>query len=168
MRTFSSFLPALMALAACQLGCGGSTPPPETAEPESAAEPEPEPPSAAAEPEPEPERVAPGLKSASTDTSIPDDYSISRGDCAQLGNQLATVTRSDQLAQLSPKLTAAQRTQADKNITDVATRMGEKWTAGCEESLVGKIGDRQSIVCALSSKTVKAFDECLNTKTGEK
>ncbi|HSN99557.1 MAG TPA: hypothetical protein VLS89_14785, partial [Candidatus Nanopelagicales bacterium] len=152
------------AISAWLLGCGASTPPPEAPEPE-IAEPvpaEPEPPSEEAAPEEAP--PAPGVKSIG-DGSIPDDYEMLRGDCVQLGRQLAALTRADQLALLSPKLTAAQRAQADKNITDVANRIGDKWITGCEESLVGKVVDRKSLQCGMEARTVKAFDECLNAQS---
>jgi hypothetical protein len=102
-------------------------------------------------------------RSGSADDSIPDDYAMMSGDCAELGKQLAALTRSDQAVQLSPKLTAQQRAQAEKNIDDVATKLGAKWSDTCEKSLVGKSVDRRSLKCAMDAKTVKDFDACLNS-----
>lgn len=167
MRTPSSFFARVSAaglIAAGLLGCGGSTPPPE------APESEPLEPSAPSEPEPdeaEGPKAMPEAPKAAVDDRIPDDYAMLRGDCAQLGRQLAALTRSDQLATLSPKLKEAQREQADKNITEVANKLGDKWTAGCEESLVGKIVDRKSLKCAMDARTVKEFDACLNAAAGQ-
>lgn len=165
MRTPSSFFARVSAaglIAAGLLGCGAATPPPEAPEPE----PEPKESWAPSPPEPGPDdaagAAAPGLAKPAADDSIPDDYAMLRGDCAQLGRQLAALTRSDQLATLSPKLKEAQREQADKNITEVANKLGDKWIAGCEESLVGQIVDRRSLKCAMDARTVKEFDACLN------
>lgn len=166
MRTPSSFSLAAGLIAAGLLGCGASTPPPE------APEPEPEPKESWAPSPPEPDEAEgpkpmPEAPKATVDDSIPDDYSMLRGDCVQLGRQLAALTRSDQLEKLSPKLKQAQREQADKNITEVANKLGDKWIAGCEESLVGKIVDRRSLKCAMDARTVKEFDACLNAPPGE-
>lgn len=155
---------AVAVLSACLLGLGcGASPPPEAESP-SPEMPEPSPgPESKAEPAVEEPPPEPGAVVGRTgDDSIPDDYAIMSGDCDQLGKQLSALTRSDQGALLSPKLTAAQRAQADKSISDVATKLGSKWTEGCEKSLVGKTVDRKVLKCAFDAKTVKDFDACLN------
>ena len=169
MRTLSLLPWIAGALAVGLLGCGSSTPSPESPDSTvsgsegSTGAPEP----GAGEGPVEDPVVTPEAK-PTADNTIPDDYAMMSGDCVQLGKQLAAATRADQLALLSPKLTEAQKAQADKNITDVATRLGEKWTEGCESSLVGKVVDRKSLKCALDAKSVKAFDACLNgTPAGE-
>jgi len=169
MRTLSLFSWIAGALAVGLLGCGSSTPSAESPESSDTVEQASEEPAGGAEPgavEAEAEvkdpAAAPGSAKPTADNTIPDDYAMMSGDCVQLGKQLAAATRADQLALLSPKLTEAQKAQADKNITDVANRLGEKWTEGCEGSLVGKVVDRKSLKCALDAKSVKVFDACLN------
>jgi hypothetical protein len=66
------------------------------------------------------------------------------------------------MAQLSPKLSEEKRSAAEKNIDDVASKMASQWTSGCEKSLVGKVVERQRIKCALDSRSLKAFEECIN------
>lgn len=148
-------------LSASWIGCGASTPLPV----ESSSQEAPEPTDRAGPAEPAPEEPPPasgGVAGRREEDLIPDDYAIMRGDCDQLGRQLAALTRSDQGATLSPKLTAAQRAQGEKNIDDVATRLGNQWTAACEKSLVGKSIDRKALRCAFEARSVKAFDTCLN------
>jgi hypothetical protein len=93
---------------------------------------------------------------------IPDDYEMMSGDCVVLGNKLGAVVRSDHMAQLSPKLSEEKRSTAEKNIDDVASKMASQWANGCEKSLVGKVVERQRIKCALDSRSLKAFEECIN------
>jgi hypothetical protein len=169
MRTLPLLFWAAAALAASLLGCGGSTPPPENPDdaqaPLGADEPAPSwDDSSSAEPEPGPAEAAEPQKPTVDDT-IPDDYEMLRGDCRQLGGQLAALTRSDQMANVSPKLSAAQRAQAEKNIGEVADRLGAQWASTCESSLVGKVVDRRALKCAMDAKTVKDFDACLNATT---
>lgn len=161
MRTLSLWAAGL--LPALLLGCG-SSPPPEPEFPDAFSSDTPAsdaPPSA----EPSGEPGAAGSKPAKDD-SIPDDYQIVAGDCVQLGRQFAAVTRMDQAAKLSPKLKPEQRSQAEKNIDEVATKLGDKWAESCEKSLVGQTTDPRSLKCALESKSVKDFDVCLNGPEG--
>jgi hypothetical protein len=163
MRTLSLLSRAAAVLAAALIGCGGSTPPPdnpdsELQEPRPSDEPAPSW-EGASSPEPGPAATS---QEPTVDDSIPDDYEMLRGDCVQLGNQLAALTKSDQMVNVSSKLSAAQRAQAEKNIAEVAGRLGDKWAEGCEGSLVGKVVDRKALKCAMDAKTVKDFDACLN------
>ena len=103
-----------------------------------------------------------GVKKAAADTTVPDDYAMTISDCRALGSKLGAVTRSDELAKLSPKLKAAARDKAAEQIETMAREVGEKWTRSCENNLVDKIVDQPSLRCALSASTVKAFDVCLN------
>lgn len=66
------------------------------------------------------------------------------------------------MATLSPKLTAAQKEQGEKSIDAAVSKLGEGWENGCRTSLVGGVVDRERLKCAMASKTVKAFDECIN------
>ncbi len=157
---------ALVAAAALALAACSSTPPPEAplvdAEPEPSTADAPADHAAAPDLAPEPAPApAPAAKRSGAD-SIPDDYSITNGDCAALGKQLANVWRADEVAKLSPKLNEKQRAQAEKSLDDGASKAGEKWTEGCLGSLVGKTADPKSLKCALDSRSVKAFDTCIN------
>lgn len=101
-------------------------------------------------------------RTGDTDNTIPDDYSLLNGDCDALGRKFGDLTRSDQKAQLNPKLKEAQRAQAEQSIDTVATKMEASWISGCQKSLVGKVVERKTIECALQARSVKSFDECLN------
>ena len=95
-------------------------------------------------------------------TDVPDDYSLTENDCQALGRGYGDAARSDQRTALNPKLTAKQREQADASIDGVVTKLAEKWEETCLKSLAGKIVEHAKVKCALGSKTVKAFDICLN------
>jgi hypothetical protein len=102
------------------------------------------------------------VKTEPKDNSIPDDYTMLRGDCSMLGQKLTGVTRADYMAQLSPKLSDDKRAKAEENINEVATKLGDQWTRTCMDSLVDKVVERERIKCAMESRTAKAFEECIN------
>lgn len=103
-----------------------------------------------------------GPKSTNDGNSIPEDYSLTDRDCIELAKHYVVVQKADQMVTLNPKLTTAQKEQAEQAITDGVTKLGETWENGCRSSLVGGVVDRNSLRCAIASKTVKGFDECLN------
>ena len=150
------------------LGCGGASPPP-IEQPEPAR---PEEPSPAAEPTSdaaraprrgrqtrEPAAAAPAPPRR--DDSVPDDYALMHGDCVELGKRLTVLTRSEQVAALSAKLTAEQRGETEKKIDAVAATLGEQYAQSCEQN-VGKSVDPRSLECAFDARTVRAFEACLN------
>ena len=168
MRPFLKMLTATLPLA---FGCAAS-PPPEASEPPISSEPPGEEPM----PEPtsnEPETTlvempaAPREKGAGADEG-PVDYEITNRDCDTLGEALARVTRSDQLAALDPKVSATQKAEAERGITEVAGKVGDRWAASCRTSLAGGVTDERFLQCALRAKTVTAFDECLNGSAAPK
>lgn len=103
-----------------------------------------------------------GPKSTNDGNSVPEDYSLTDRDCIELARQYVVVQKADQMATLSPKLTAAQKEQGEKAIDAAVGKLGEGWENGCRTSLVGGVVDRARLKCAMGSKTVKAFDECIN------
>lgn len=103
-----------------------------------------------------------GPKSTNDGNSVPEDYTLTDRDCIELAKHYVVVQKSDQMVALSPKLSTAQKEQAEKSITDAVVKLGENWENGCRSSLVGGVVDRNRLKCAISSKTVKAFDECIN------
>jgi hypothetical protein len=151
-------------------GCAGSPPPPAD-QPEPAQVEERAPP---AEPAPTPARKAEPADAETSsveggepraterpEDSVPDDYTIMHGDCAQLGKKFAALTRAEQVAALSPKLTTEQRTQTEQRIDVVAGKLGEQYAQTCEKN-VGRSVNPRSLKCAFDARSVKAFDECLN------
>lgn len=163
--TTSLLLACSLALASA--GCGGSTPPPDDASSHNAdtgSDTSGENGSAdtkSAEPDNDTKSFSHGAKKMDGD-AVPDDYTLTQHDCAELGKQYVGVQRADQVAKLDAKLSEKQREQALKSIDSVVGKMGDPWTNGCIESLAGKVVDRKSLNCAMESKTVKGFDECLN------
>jgi hypothetical protein len=101
-------------------------------------------------------------KASGPEAWVPDDYSLTAGDCAELGRKLADLIRSDARAALDPKLSAKQREQGEASIDRAAEHREREWLDTCRGSLVGKIVDRTALQCAMRAGTVKAFDECLN------
>jgi hypothetical protein len=102
------------------------------------------------------------VKKEGPDNTIPDDYTMLRGDCQMLGQKLGAVTRADYMAQVPQKISDAKRAETEENINNVATKLGEQWTRMCVESLVDKVVERERIKCAMESRTAKAFEECIN------
>ncbi|MEJ7728099.1 MAG: hypothetical protein WKG00_02690 [Polyangiaceae bacterium] len=146
---------SLLAVAACS-----SAPKPEpnieaapTAEPEASPEP-------AATGEAQGEDAPPPKKSSAA--PVPDDYEMTNTDCAELGRALKMVIGNDERSKLSPKLKQNQRDAAESSIDRAAGTRQDQWVEGCQKSLVGKVVDRASLKCAVSAKTVKDFDACLN------
>lgn len=139
-------------------GCAAT--PPAAEPPSPTAEPQDEPAATEGPAEPAAPALAPSVKRA--DHSIPDDYSISNGDCNALGRKLGDLTRSDELAKVSPKVKEKLREKAMQSIDEAATKITNAWIESCEKNLVGKVTDPKSLKCALDARAVKAFDECLN------
>jgi hypothetical protein len=108
------------------------------------------------------------VKTDPKDDTIPDDYTMLDGDCMALGGRLAAVVRADHMAQLSPKLAEDKRAKAEENINDVAEKLSTQWINGCKSSLVGKVVERERLKCALESRTMKAFEECINPPVEKK
>ena len=158
--------PLLFALSLSLVGCGGSTPPPdnagshgEGAQDESGGAQEE---GAKTDPPANDTMTYSHGAKKTDDPGVPDDYILTQHDCVELGKQYVAVQRADQVAKLSAKLTDKQREQALSSIDGVVGKMGEPWANGCIESLAGKVVDRKNLGCAMASKTVAAFDECLN------
>jgi hypothetical protein len=103
-----------------------------------------------------------GPKSTNDGNSVPEDYTLTDRDCIELAKHYGTVQKADQMVLLSPKLSAGQKAQAEKSIDDAVTKLGENWENGCRSSLVGGVVDRERLKCAMTAKSVKSFDECIN------
>jgi hypothetical protein len=154
---------ALVALAslASLAACSGSSKPPES----------PDAPAASAEASATPDAPAgakgddtapPPSKAQQDDNSVPDDYSITAGDCDALGQQYGTAARSDQMATVSPKVSEKQRAAAEAAVDKVVSKLEQTWIDHCRSALVGKVADPRALKCAIAAPTVKAFDVCLN------
>ena len=165
-------LPRFVLVSALALACGCSSnpkaeePPPSGDGPTTSEPPEGEP-STSTEPAEDPVKPPPsGVKTTgvdgATDNSVPDDYTLMAGDCAQLGKKLGDLWRAELRASLSPKLTEKQREKAEESIDDGATKKEDDWANGCIKSLVGKSVDPKALKCAFDSKDLKAFEKCLN------
>jgi N-acetylmuramoyl-L-alanine amidase len=74
----------------------------------------------------------------------------------------AFISNPDEEAKLNPKLSEAQRESARKAFAEAAQILAERWSTSCEANLVGKIASEESLRCAMASKSVAAFDVCLN------
>lgn len=104
---------------------------------------------------------APSPTYTSKDKGILVEYSITPRDCDELGDHYAEVTRLDQRAGLPPKQTDKQREAAEAGIAQAAEQARAMWLKQCD-GLVNMVYEKARIECALTSKTVAAFDACLN------
>jgi hypothetical protein len=98
----------------------------------------------------------------SSPPSAPADRELTHRDCRAMADKFASLTRSDEEAKLNPKLSEAQRESARKAFAEAAQILAERWSTSCEANLVGKVASEESLRCAMASKTVAAFDVCLN------
>jgi hypothetical protein len=137
----------LFALAVAVSACSSSAPDPviptETAEPKATAAP----------------------SAPSTSTAPPDPNAsreISATDCRALAGKYNALTRSDEMAKLPAGLTPEQIAIAARQLEAGAEILSTRWENGCVESLVGKESPETNLKCAMSAKTVAAFDVCLN------
>ena len=94
--------------------------------------------------------------------SAPVDRELTHRDCRAMADKFAALTRSDEEAKLNPKLSEAQRESARRAFAEAAQILAERWSTSCESNLVGKMASEESLRCAMASKTVAAFDVCLN------
>jgi hypothetical protein len=157
----------LVLLASASLAaCSGSSKPPESPDaPASSAEPDAKadaPAEAKGGAKGGDDAPAPSKPASQDDNSIPDDYSITAGDCDALGHQYGTAARNDQLATISPKVNEKARAAAQASIDKVVSKMEDQWIDHCRSTLVGKVADPKALKCAVAAPTVKAFDICLN------
>lgn len=166
-------LPAL--IAALSFGCSSSTPKPADDPSGATAGSDPASPGGEGAAKPggddaaKQDTPAPGVKGseggAKHDDSIPDDYSLTNGDCDALGKQYASVAKADQMAGMSPKLSAKQKEQAEENIDKVVGKLSSQWIESCQNSLVGKIVDHKVLKCAMEARTVADFKTCLGDES---
>jgi hypothetical protein len=103
-----------------------------------------------------------GAKSTNDGNSVPEDYTLTDRDCIELAKHYGVVQKADQMVALSPKLSTAQKEQAEGSIDAAVTKLRDGWENGCRTSLVGGVVDRERLKCAMGAKSVKAFDECIN------
>ena len=72
------------------------------------------------------------------------------------------LTISDQMAKVSDKLSQSQRDTARKNVGVGAQKLASNWREACVRDLTGKMANESALRCAMASKTVAAFETCLN------
>jgi hypothetical protein len=100
---------------------------------------------------------------AQTTGEVPlSDHELSPSDCKVMGEKYRALTISDQEKKLQPELRPEQREQGETAIRSAADKLSTRWTDACLGDLVGKFAPEESLKCAMSSKTVAAFDACLN------
>ncbi|MBL8739779.1 MAG: hypothetical protein JNK04_01760, partial [Myxococcales bacterium] len=87
---------------------------------------------------------------------------LTQNDCHTLAQKYGSLTRSDEEAKLSPKLTPIQRNTATGAIEKAAQTLADRWEGGCSRDLAGKFASEEALKCAMAAKTVSGFDVCLN------
>jgi hypothetical protein len=87
---------------------------------------------------------------------------LTQSDCHALAQKYGSLTRSDEEAKLSPKLTPTQRNTASGAIEKAAQTLADRWEGGCSRDLAGKFASEEALKCSMAAKTVSAFDVCLN------
>jgi hypothetical protein len=156
-----------LALAGALTACSPSDKPPEVPETPAAASGEAE---AAPAPTPEPAVTAmPGQVVKNNDdrqAQAMDSYEMTPSDCDALGRKFGELGRDEMLAGLGAKISEKQRATAVAKVEDAMNKRADGWIANCMASYVNKAVDHAGIKCALASKSVKAFDVCLNGEGG--
>ncbi len=94
----------------------------------------------------------------------PDDSrEITGSECQALSDKYEELTINDQMAkEVSAKLTDAQRETARRNIGVGAKKLASNWREACVRDLTGKVASEQALRCAMASRSVAAFETCLN------
>jgi len=111
------------------------------------------------------EGAAGGGETKRRDDTIPDDYSLTPGDCNALGKHYGEVAKADQMASVSPKLTQKQKEQAEESIDKVVNKLATQWIEGCQSTLAGNIVDHKALKCAMEARTVNEFKGCIGDKS---
>jgi hypothetical protein len=149
-------------VASCLAACGTTaqqadpvTTPEGPSEPEVTADPT----SSPDDPKPIP---PPKVTGQGTPASEAGTRELTQADCRTLAQKYGSLTRSDEEAKLSPKLTPTQRNTANGAIEKAAQTLADRWEAGCSRDLAGKYASEEALKCAMGSKSVSAFDVCLN------
>ena len=113
--------------------------------------------------------IAVDLPSTPSATSVeaaeptgPATRELTASDCNSLADKYGELTRSDEMAKLSPKLTDKQREQGRVNIGKGAEILSGRWAESCIKDLTGKLATESALRCAMAAKTVAAFDVCIN------
>jgi hypothetical protein len=101
-----------------------------------------------------------GTAKGNSEDVIPDDYTMTKGDCVALGERLTVVVRAENTSKIPAKATEKQRAASEESIEKVATKLGNDFAEGCFGS-VGKVVDRMSLKCAMDAKTADAFQTCM-------
>lgn len=160
----STVLAAVVATASLA-GCAAGTKEAEPAATSDMKEPEIMPEATADDPQPipAPNVTAGGVTgAASAGPAGPATREITQNDCRTLAQKYGSLTRSDEEAKLSPKLTQTQRNTAAGNIERAAQTLADRWEGGCSKDLAGKFASEEALKCSMGAKTVSAFDVCLN------
>lgn len=148
-RTMLRPMSRLVVTTVLLLGCSGTSEPAHVPETSPTTEP-----------------TAAETTTAPTSTATPPAGNHSRelsvADCVALATKYESLTRSDEMAKLPDGLTAEQIQISDSQIARGAEALSDRWEEGCVKSLVGKEHPEQNLHCAMASKTVGAFDVCLN------
>jgi hypothetical protein len=115
-------------------------------------------------PEPKPTAVPTASTASTSDAAVDPNASreLSATDCRALAGKYNALTRSDEMAKLPAGLTPEQVAVAARQLEAGAEILSTRWENGCVESLVGKESPEANLKCAMSAKTVAAFDVCLN------
>jgi hypothetical protein len=160
-------LAAATVLAIALTACSPSDKPPEVPETPAAASVDPE----AAPPAPPAPAVTamPGQMVKSTDdrqAQAMDSYEMTPSDCDALGRKYGELGRDEMLAGLGAKISEKQRATAIAKVEESMNKRADTWIANCMSTLVNKAVVHENIKCALASKSMKAFDVCLNGEGG--
>lgn len=147
-------LVALLAtLAPSLIACSSSTPNAQNADGDTA------PPDSSAPRAAPPPSAAPDTGPQSLTAT---DRELTPRDCEALGGRYHELVVSDESKKLDPKLTDKQREDGRDAISKGATLLSDRWIESCVSSLVGKFASEEALRCAMSAKSVSAFDVCLN------
>lgn len=107
------------------------------------------------------------VKNTSDDT-IPDDYTMLRGDCVSLREKLKELIRGENMAKIDPKIQGEKREKAEQNINAVADKLATQLFDMCDSSMVGKVFERRRLKCAMESRSQEAFNQCLGASIENK
>ncbi|MFO0552088.1 MAG: hypothetical protein U0271_27120 [Polyangiaceae bacterium] len=147
-------------ITASAAGCGSSTKSTSTAEtdPQTSS-------ATTASSDPAPSASSKPTSTVTTQRSDPSrskEREITVAECHMLATKYGELTRVEQRAKVSDKLSVEKKNEVYSQIEEAVKTLSERWEKSCNTDLAGKFTLESSLDCAMASKSVSALEVCLS------
>lgn len=96
------------------------------------------------------------------DPSRSKEREITVAECHMLATKYGELTRIEQRAKVSDKLSVEKKNEVYAQIEDAVKTLSERWEKSCNADLAGKFTLESSLDCAMASKSVSGLEVCLS------